>query len=381
MPSSSSRDAAAGRAAQKGRVLGREFRAPAVGGSSDAELLTLLRGGEADAYTELWRRHIQPALRFAGRLAPGRADDLASESFLAVYHQITVAGNGPESAFRAYLFTTMRNIAMRWRKETDLVETDPDLDSIELEDGLSALIDRNRSAEMLAAFQALPERWQRVLWLTEVEDVPRPEIAAEFGIKPNAVSVLYRRARTGLRLQWLAQQIPPALRESSEHVARLLPQLVVEGGSPDRRIAEHLRECGTCANLDRELRSSARGMQRTTLGALGFAALGVALRRPRSSRPPRSAPEPRPHCSRWAASRSPRAWARSSSSAHRRSCPPSSRPTRGRRLHPANPGAVPTPVPSRRGTRARTVPPLMRRGTPPPGRCSGAATPIPPFRR
>lgn len=260
----------------KGRILGREHD-PAWAGSNDAELLRRLRGGESDAYTELWRRHIQPALKLAGRLAPGRADDLASESFLAVYHQVTVAGNGPESMFRAYLFTTMRNIAMRWRKETDLVETDPDLDSIELEDGLSALIDRNRSAEMLAAFQALPERWQRVLWLTEVEGVPRPEIAAEFGIKPNAVSVLYRRARTGLRLQWLAQQIPPALRDSSEHVARLLPQLVLEGGSPDRRIAEHLRECGTCANLDRELRSSARGMQRTTLGALGFAALGVAL--------------------------------------------------------------------------------------------------------
>lgn len=240
-------------------------------------MLTLLRGGESDAYTELWRRHIQPALKLAGRLAPGRADDLASESFLAVYHQITIAGNGPESAFRAYLFTTMRNIAMRWRKETDLVETDPDLDSIELEDGLSTLLDRNRSAEMLAAFQALPERWQRVLWLTEVEDVPRPEIAAEFGIKPNAVSVLYRRARTGLRLQWLAQQVPSALRESSEHVARLLPQLVLDGDAPDRRVSGHLRECETCANLDRELRSSARRMQRTTLGALGFAALGVAL--------------------------------------------------------------------------------------------------------
>lgn len=67
--------------------------------SSDAELLSLLRAGETEAYTELWRRHIQAALRVARRLAPGQADDLASESFLAVYHQVTVAGNGPEGSF------------------------------------------------------------------------------------------------------------------------------------------------------------------------------------------------------------------------------------------------------------------------------------------
>ena len=247
--------------------------------SSDAELLSLLRAGESDAYTELWRRHISAALRVAHRLVPDRAEDLASESFLSVYRQIMVSGNGPESAFRAYLFTTMRNTAMRWRKEASLVDPDSDPDTVEPEDALSMLEDRARAAEMLAAFEALPARWQRVLWLTEVEEAKRPRIAAELGIKPNAVSALYRRARAGLRLQWLTQQVPSSLREDPGHVAGLLPRLLLEGTDPTEpaRMAEHLGGCPECAALDAELRDAHQRMGRRTLAVAGFAGLAVVL--------------------------------------------------------------------------------------------------------
>lgn len=252
---------------------------PMLSESSDAELLSQLRAGEAEAYTELWRRHIRAALRLAHRLMPERAEDLASESFLAVYHQITVSGNGPESAFRAYLFTTMRNTAMKWGKEARLVDTDSELDSIDLQDALSTLEDRAQSAEMLDAFQALPERWQRVLWLTEVEQARRPEIATDLSIKPNAVSALYRRARTGLRLQWRTQQVPPELRDDPAHVAGQLPKLALDGkaGSPGKHVAEHLRQCVRCSELRDGLLASSERMHRKSLAVAGFAALGVVL--------------------------------------------------------------------------------------------------------
>lgn len=247
--------------------------------SSDAELLSRVRSGDPEAYAELWRRHIRAALRVARRLVPARAEDLASESFLAVHHQLTVSGNGPETAFRAYLFTTMRNTAMRWQRADSRIETDPDLDDVEFTDAASILEDRARSAELLEAFRSLPERWQRVLWLTEVEDAARPEIAAELGIRPNAVSALYRRARQGFRLQWLVQQVPPELREDRRHVAGLLPQLVLGDkiSTPGRRIAEHLEQCATCAELHTDLVAARRRMGRTTLRAFGFAGLGVVL--------------------------------------------------------------------------------------------------------
>lgn len=246
---------------------------------SDEELLGLLRGGDTDAYTELWRRHIDVALRAGRKIIPDRAEDLVSDSFLAVYQQVAIAGKGPESAFLPYLLATIRNTGIRWRKEAQLVDTDPDLDSIQVEDGLSALLGQNQSAEMLAAFEELPERWQRILWLTEIEEAKRPQIAKELGIKPNAVSALYRRARAGLQLQWLTQQVPLELRMSSEHVARQLPEFILTGRNrfPTTEVASHLRECAVCADLHRELASAATRMRRSTLGLLGFAALGVAL--------------------------------------------------------------------------------------------------------
>lgn len=254
-------------------------RADGLSDRSDEQLLALLREGDSDAYTELWRRHIEAARRLSRRLIPNRADDLASESFLAVYHQITVKGNGPEQAFRGYLFTTIRNTAARWRRESDLVQPDSDLDLIDPEDPLSILEDRARSAELLTAFQALPDRWQRVLWLTEIEGTKRPRVAAELGIRPNAVSALHRRAREGLRLQWLTQKVPPRLRDDRTHAARLLPHLVLEYGAviPAGPAGNHLEQCLECMELHAELVSSAKRMRGKTLAATGIAALGVVL--------------------------------------------------------------------------------------------------------
>lgn len=246
---------------------------------SDAALIVRLRGGDITAYTALWVKHVDAALRMARRLAPNQAEDLVSEGFIALYQQIAVKKNGPDSAFRAYLFTVIRNISTRWYREGRLVDTTAEIEVITEDDGLSRLEEKTDAEGMLLAFRALPERWQRVLWLVEVDEVARPDIAQEFGIKPNAVSVLYRRARNGLRLSWLEQQIPKGLRQSSDHVAQQLPKLLMSRhpGSPSRDVASHLSACDRCNTLYAELQTTHRRMTSGTLAVAGFAALGVAL--------------------------------------------------------------------------------------------------------
>lgn len=167
-----------------------------------------------------------------------------------------------------------------WGKESRLVDTDPNIDEINTNDGLSALEDRARSAEVLAAFQALPERWQRVLWLTEVEEASRTEIAALLGLKPNAVSALVRRARKGLRQEWLTEQIHPDLRSVSQHVAHAFPAMLSgqKAALSKTQISDHLAECERCRLTEQELRNSSRRFsQEKTLTFAGFAALGVTL--------------------------------------------------------------------------------------------------------
>lgn len=246
---------------------------------SDAELLRELRDGEHDAYVVLWERHIGAALRYARRMFPSRAEDLASESFLAIYQQVTTAGGGPEFAFRSYLKAVIRNISIRWRKEANRFDDTVEPDAVDFRDALSLVERESNANELLGAFQELPERWQKVLWLSEVAEVARPEIARELGIKPNAVSALHRRARSGLKLQWLTRQVPVLLRDDESHAAHLLPRYLTE---PDDQIlalevTTHLETCGMCSDLLVSLRTDARRLQGVTLSAVGFGALGVAL--------------------------------------------------------------------------------------------------------
>ncbi|MDQ0649144.1 RNA polymerase sigma factor (sigma-70 family) [Microbacterium natoriense] len=246
---------------------------------SDAELLRELRDGQREAYVILWERHIGAALRYSRRLLPSRAEDLASESFLAIYQQVTTNGGGPDFAFRSYLKAVIRNTAIRWRKEASRFDDTVEADTVDFRDALSLVERESNANELLGAFQDLPERWQKVLWLSEVADVARPQIARELGIKPNAVSALHRRARTGLKVQWLTRQVPAPLRDDESHAARLLPRYLSVPDDPDVsvEVTTHLENCMMCSDLLVVLRTDARRLQGVTLSAVGFGALGVAL--------------------------------------------------------------------------------------------------------
>lgn len=246
---------------------------------SDADLLRELRGGNQDAYVVLWERHIGAALRYAGQLFPSRAEDLASECFLAIYQQITTTGKGPDFAFRSYLKAVIRNTAIRWRRDANRFDEGANADAVEFRDALSLVEQESDANELRGAFQDLPERWQKVLWLSEVADVSRPEIARELGIKPNAVSALHRRARSGLKLRWLIRQVPPLLRDDESHAARLLPRVLSDPQDQTlaQQIAPHLEACALCTDLLATLRADAGRLQRVTLSAVGFGALGVTL--------------------------------------------------------------------------------------------------------
>ncbi|MBN9157284.1 MULTISPECIES: sigma-70 family RNA polymerase sigma factor [unclassified Microbacterium] len=246
---------------------------------SDAELLTALRSGDKRAYAALWLRHSGAARRHAMRLFPSRADDLVSDSFLAVYAQVTTTDSGPAFAFRSYLKAVMRNTAIRWRKDAENIVDAAESDQVDPRDALSIAEADSEAAEVLAALQELPERWQRVLWLAEVAEAPRLAIASDLGIKPNAVSALQRRARLGLRLNWLTRQIPVSLRGDEDHAARLFPRYLTEPANAEisATVNLHIVDCGECAALLHGLRGAAGRIQRSTLAVLlGTAGIGTA---------------------------------------------------------------------------------------------------------
>ena len=152
--------------------------ATSVEAPSDAELISAVRGGDLDAYGTLFERHVDAARRLARQLAPaGDAEDLVSEAFVKVMG-VLQRGGGPDLAFRAYLLTAVRRLQVdRFRAGARLHTTD---DMEAFDPGVpfrDTAVEGFESAAAARAFASLPERWQLVLWHTEVEGDKPADIA------------------------------------------------------------------------------------------------------------------------------------------------------------------------------------------------------------
>lgn len=188
---------------------------------SDTELITAARGGSATAYAELYNRHRPAAYNLARQLArsPAEADDLVSEAFARLLDTLR-GGGGPDSAFRAYLLTALRHCAYDRSRRERRVELSEDVASfapgVPFVDTAVAGLDRSLAAR---AFARLPERWQTVLWHTEIEGRSSAEVGELLGISPNAAAALIGRARDGLRRAYLLEASlepePPLMRSAA----------------------------------------------------------------------------------------------------------------------------------------------------------------------
>lgn len=179
--------------------------------TSDQELIESARSGDTSAFAELWRRHYRSAARVARQFTSSiDADDLVSEAYARIFQRV-LAGGGPTGAFRPYLYTTIRNLASTWGAQSskdvqvDVIEEFED-DRIP-DDPAAWALDRTLTAK---AFRTLPDRWQTVLWYTEVEGMDPHEVAPIMGLTANGVAALSYRAREGLRTAWLQAHISNA---------------------------------------------------------------------------------------------------------------------------------------------------------------------------
>lgn len=250
-----------------------------VEGPSDAELLAALRDGDDAAYGELWRRHATAGLRAARRVTSSlEPEDLVQEAFARILSAVR-GGSGPTTAFRPYLYTTVRHVAATWGRaradETpvDELEPQPDPDAL-FED---PAIERGIVAR---AFGSLRPEWRDVLWYTEVEGMTPQEVAPLLGATPNAVSALAYRAREGLRTAWLQAHLHSAAAEAGCRwtVDRLGAYQRDRLPARERtRVEDHLRSCPACAALALEVDDLAGTLRAALLPLLlGLAGWGAA---------------------------------------------------------------------------------------------------------
>jgi RNA polymerase sigma factor (sigma-70 family) len=224
--------------------------------TSDAELIERARSGDSRAFGELWRRHYRSAAHVARQFTSSiDADDLVSEAYARIYQRV-LAGGGPTGAFRPYLYTTIRNLASSWGAASRDVQVDiiEDFEDDRIPDDPAAwALDRTLTAR---AFRSLPERWQTVLWYTEVEGMDPHEVAPLMGMTANSVAALSYRAREGLRKAWLQAHVSDAAAsgECQWAMSRLGEHARDGLSNRDReRLTLHLAGCAKCTIVSEEV--------------------------------------------------------------------------------------------------------------------------------
>jgi RNA polymerase sigma factor (sigma-70 family) len=222
--------------------------------STDAELLAQARRGDGTAFAELYVRHEAAARRLANSYSrAGDPDDLVNEAFERVLQALR-KGLGPDEAFRAYLFVTLRRLA------ADRIARRQDDPYDEVPEPVRAAahgpdVDAADRALVVRAYESLPDRWQAVLWQTAVEGAQPRDLAPALGMSANAAAALAYRAREKLRQAYLQAHLQTTPRPACEPHRSRLGAFVRDGlGTRDRNATEaHIGECSSCQGLVAEL--------------------------------------------------------------------------------------------------------------------------------
>jgi RNA polymerase sigma factor (sigma-70 family) len=224
--------------------------------SSDAELISSVRGGDVSSYGDLFARHRDAATRLARQLVPGPdADDLVSEAFAKVLN-VLLAGGGPDVAFRAYLLTAVRRLHVDKIRATSRATPTDDLTPYEdPEPFADTVIAGFEGGAAAKAFASLPERWQLVLWHLEVEGQKPADVAPLLGMSPNSVSALAYRAREGLRQAYLQMHTADLVDPDCQWTHAKLGAYVRKGLSRRdvQKVENHLDGCRKCTAMYLEL--------------------------------------------------------------------------------------------------------------------------------
>lgn len=258
----------------------------------DGELLALTRSGNQEAFAALFSRYSYAALRLARHLGQKEeSDDVVSESFAQVFDLIS-RGKGPDRAFRAYLFTTVRHECARRAKARRRVMPTDDQDQIDTAvDFGGGRLDMFERTAIRAAYESLPPRWRTVLWHLDVEGRKPHELGPLLDLSPNSVSALVYRARSGLREAYLQQHVNDddqgGSRACLEHRAKLSAFVRRTSSARDQeKIHAHLQSCAACMTIYLDLKdvnrevgsiSTAAGLALSATGLTGLAAISGTL--------------------------------------------------------------------------------------------------------
>lgn len=177
--------------------------------ASDTALARRAGLGDAEAFTEVFRRHFAPTYRYALRMLDGD-DDLAQDAVQSAWIKIWqhLPGFRGESRLQTWLFAVVARQVLDTRRRRRPLVVDPALlEHIASTSGepVALAVDHELWETLTVALSELPWR-QRATWiLRELDAQSYDEIAQILGTTPTVVRGQLHRARKTLAIrmeQW-----------------------------------------------------------------------------------------------------------------------------------------------------------------------------------
>ena len=233
--------------------------APVVEGPPDEDLADRVRAGDGDAYAPLYERH-SPAVRRYARTCtrtPEAADDLCAEAFARTLHALRT-GHGPREAVRAYLLTTVRNVAGDWTRSNRREWLTEDFTVFEAAwESQDRVVKADDARLAMLAFQDLPERSKVVLWHVDIEGEQAVQVAPLLGENPDNVRKILERARQELRDNYFVAFATGGVKDENckkftRHYGRHIRNRM-DSAKRRESIDAHLRKCSRCNDTYAEM--------------------------------------------------------------------------------------------------------------------------------
>jgi len=174
--------------------------------TTDTELLRAMRGGSADAFAALYRRHQGPLYRFAllRSGAAGSAADVVQEAFMGLLTE-RFKFDPLRGQLQHFLFGVARKLILKLeeagRRHVALVRDDDDIGH-ELPDEqacpLARVLGNESAGQVRHALALLPPHYRDALILYEMHELSYAEIAAICQVDIGTVRSRLSRGRAAL---------------------------------------------------------------------------------------------------------------------------------------------------------------------------------------
>lgn len=168
--------------------------------ATDEQLMQAVARGDLEAFNELVSRYQQLAWKTAYRFLNDamEAEDVAQECFLRILE--AASRYRPTATFRAYFHRILVHLCIdsARRKHPVSIDAIPEMPASSSSPAQS-LIEKERSAQVRKALDALPPNQKAAMILKHYEGLSYDEIARILGVTPKAVERLLSRARTSLQ--------------------------------------------------------------------------------------------------------------------------------------------------------------------------------------